>query len=234
MLEVRDLEVAYGDLQVVWGVSFDVPERSIVAIIGPNGAGKTTTLRAIMSLLPLRGGSVSFRGRAIAGTRTHEIVEQGLVMIPEERATFATMTVAQNLELGAYAPRARAHREETLAEVLETFPRLSERQKQLAGTLSGGERQMLAIGKALMARPDLLILDEPSLGLAPVIVESTFETIRAIRDRGVSVLMVEQLVEQTLELADHAYILEQGRIVGDGSADELMHDSRIRDAYLSL
>jgi branched-chain amino acid transport system ATP-binding protein len=234
MLEVRDLEVAYGDLQVVWGVSFDVPERSIVAIIGPNGAGKTTTLRAIMSLLPVRAGSISFRGRAIAGTRTHEIVERGLVMIPEERATFATMTVAQNLELGAYASRARAHREETLAEVLEIFPRLGERQKQLAGTLSGGERQMLAIGKALMARPDLLILDEPSLGLAPVIVESTFETIRAIRDRGVSVLMVEQLVEQTLELVDHAYILEVGRIVGDGSADELMHDSRIRDAYLSL
>jgi branched-chain amino acid transport system ATP-binding protein len=142
--------------------------------------------------------------------------------------------VAQNLELGAYAARARAQREETLAEVLEIFPRLGERQKQLAGTLSGGERQMLAIGKALMARPDLLILDEPSLGLAPVIVESTFETIRTIRDRGVSVLMVEQLVEQTLELADHAYILELGRIVGDGSADELMHDRRIRDAYLSL
>jgi branched-chain amino acid transport system ATP-binding protein len=234
MLEVRDLEVAYGDLQVVWGVSFDVPERSIVAIIGPNGAGKTTTLRALMSLLPAKGGSVRLRGQDITGTRTHEIVERGLVMIPEERATFATMSVAENLELGAYASRARAHREETLAEVLEIFPRLGERQRQVAGTLSGGERQMLAIGKALMARPELLILDEPSLGLAPVIVESTFETIRTIRDRGVSVLMVEQLVEQTLELADHAYILELGRIVGDGSADELMHDSRIRDAYLSL
>jgi branched-chain amino acid transport system ATP-binding protein len=234
MLAVTDLEVAYGDLQVVWGVSFEVPERSIVAIIGPNGAGKTTTLRAIMSLLPVRGGRITFRERDITGTRTHVIVEQGVAMIPEARATFASMTVAQNLELGAYASRARGRRDETLAEVLETFPRLAERRRQLAGTLSGGERQMLAIGKALMARPDLLILDEPSLGLAPVIVESTFETIRAIRERGVSVLMVEQLVEQTLELADHAYILEMGRIVGDGPAHELMSDSRIRDAYLSL
>jgi branched-chain amino acid transport system ATP-binding protein len=234
MLEVKALEVAYGDLQVVWDVTFDVPERSIVAIIGPNGAGKTTTLRAIMSLLPVKGGSVTFEGRDITATHTHEIVEQGLAMIPEERATFRTMTVEQNLELGAYAPRARGQREQSMAEVLEIFPRLAERRGQLAGTLSGGERQMLAIGKALMARPDLLILDEPSLGLAPVIVDSTFETIRSIRERGVSVLMVEQLVEQTLELVDHAYILEMGRIVGDGPAAELMNDSRIRDAYLSL
>jgi branched-chain amino acid transport system ATP-binding protein len=234
MLEVRGLQVAYGDLQVVWEVSFDVPERSIVAIIGPNGAGKTTTLRAIMSLLPVKAGSVTFRGHDISRSRTHEIVERGMAMIPEERATFATMSVSENLELGAYASRARPHRDETLAQVLEIFPRLAERRGQIAGTLSGGERQMLALGKALMARPDLLILDEPSLGLAPVIVESTFETIRSIRDRGVSVLMVEQLVEQTLELADHAYILEMGRIVGDGSADELMNDSRVRDAYLSL
>jgi len=234
MLEVRDLEVAYGDLQVVWGVSFDVPERSIVAVIGPNGAGKTTTLRAIMSLLPVRGGTVSFRGKPISGLLTHQIVEQGLVMIPEERATFAGMTVGQNLELGAYAKRARPHRDETMDEVLAIFPRLAERRKQLAGTLSGGERQMLAIGKALMARPELLILDEPSLGLAPVVVEATFETIRSIRERGVSVLMVEQHVEMTLEVVDHAYILETGRVVGDGSSDELRHDRRILDAYLSM
>jgi branched-chain amino acid transport system ATP-binding protein len=234
MLEVADLEVAYGDLQVVWGVSFRVPERSIVAVIGPNGAGKTTTLRAIMSLLPTKGGSVTFKGEIATGLLTHQLVERGLAMIPEERATFSEMTVAQNLELGAYAKRARAQRAETLAEVLDIFPRLADRRSQVAGTLSGGERQMLAIGKALMARPELLILDEPSLGLAPVIVESAFETIRSIRERGVSVLMVEQLVERTLELVDHAYILEMGRIVGDGTADELRHDSRVRDAYLSL
>ncbi len=234
MLRVSDLEVAYGDLQVVWGVSFEVPDGSIVAVIGPNGAGKTTTLRAIMGLLPTRAGSVTYRDRRLTGTRTHEIIEHGVAMIPEERATFSTMTVAQNLELGAYTARARPYRAETLAEVLETFPKLAERRKQLAGTLSGGERQMLAIGKALMARPNLLILDEPSLGLAPVVVEATFETITRIRDRGVAVLMVEQHVERTLEVVDHAFILESGRIVGDGNSQELMHDSRIREAYLSL
>jgi branched-chain amino acid transport system ATP-binding protein len=234
MLEVEGLEVAYGDLQVVWGISFEVPERSIVAILGPNGAGKTTTLRAIMSLLPIKGGSVAYRGQPVTGMLTHELVERGIAMIPEARSTFATMTVAQNLALGAYAKRARSGREATLAEVFAIFPRLADRRTQLAGTLSGGERQMLAIGKALMARPDLLILDEPSLGLAPVIVEATFETIRSIRERGVSVLMVEQYVEMTLELVDHAYILEMGHIVADGSADDLRHDSRVRDAYLSL
>jgi branched-chain amino acid transport system ATP-binding protein len=234
MLEVEGLEVAYGDLQVVWGVSFTVPERSIVAVLGPNGAGKTTTLRAIMGLLPVRAGSVAYRGQPVTGVLTHELVERGIAMIPESRSTFATMTVAQNLELGAYARRARAQRDATMAEVYEVFPRLAERRSQVAGTLSGGERQMLAIGKALMARPDLLILDEPSLGLAPVVVEATFETIRSIRERGVSVLMVEQLVELTLELVDHAYILEMGQIVADGSTDELRHDPRVRDAYLSL
>jgi branched-chain amino acid transport system ATP-binding protein len=234
MLEVDGLEVAYGDLQVVWGVSFVVPERSIVAVIGPNGAGKTTALRAIMSLLPVKAGTVTYRGQDVTGMLTHELVERGVVMIPESRSTFATMTVSQNLELGAYARRARPMREATLAEVFEVFPRLADRRGQPAGTLSGGERQMLAIGKALMARPDLLILDEPSLGLAPVIVEATFQTIRSIRERGVSVLMVEQHVEMTLELVDHAYILELGHIVADGSAEDLRHDSRVRDAYLSL
>jgi branched-chain amino acid transport system ATP-binding protein len=234
MLEVDGLEVAYGDLQVVWGVSFSVPERSIVAVIGPNGAGKTTTLRAIMSLLPIKSGRVVYRGELVTGVLTHELVERGIAMIPEARSTFATMTVAQNLELGAYARRARSQRESTLEEVFRVFPRLAERRSQVAGTLSGGERQMLAIAKALMSRPDLLILDEPSLGLAPVIVEATFDTIRAIRDQGVSVLMVEQHVEMTLELVDHAYILEMGQIVADGSADELRHDRRVRDAYLSL
>ncbi len=223
--------MAYGDLQVVWGVSFDVLDRSIVAVIGPNGAGKTTTLRALMGLLPVLGGSVTFRGRSMSRTMTHEIVGRGVVMVPEERATFATLSVAQNLELGAYSRRARPYREETMAQVLAIFPRLADRRRQLAGTLSGGERQMLAIGKALMARPELLILDEPSLGLAPVVVEAIFETIGSIRERGMSVLMVEQHVEMTLELVDHAYILETGRIVGDGSPDELRQDRRVQDAY---
>ena len=234
MLRVENLEIAYGDLQVVWGVSFEVPEQSIVAIIGPNGAGKTTTLRAIMGLLPAMAGTAVFDDRSIVDVHTHQIVERGLVMIPEARATFASLSVADNLELGAFTKRARPHKRETLDEVMEIFPRLAERRAQLAGTLSGGERQMLAIGKALMARPEMLILDEPSLGLAPIIVESTFDVIRRIRERGVSVLMVEQHVEMTLEVADHAYILELGRIVADGTSTELMSDTRVRDAYLRL
>lgn len=234
MLAVDSLEVAYGDLQVVWGVSFEVPEDSIVAILGPNGAGKTTTLTALVGLLPPLAGHITFKGESLDGVATHELVERGLVMIPEERATFSTMSVEDNLELGAYTPRARSSHTRTLREVYDIFPRLAERKTQRAGTLSGGERQMLALGKALMAQPELLVLDEPSLGLAPIIVENTFEVITQIRDRGVSVLMVEQHVEMTLEIADHGYILEQGRIVADGTSAELVGDPRVREAYLSL
>ncbi len=177
---------------------------------------------------------MTFKGEALSNVATHQLVEKGLVMIPEERATFSSMSVADNLELGAYARRARPHMRESLAEVYEIFPRLAERKSQRAGTLSGGERQMLALGKALMARPELLVLDEPSLGLAPIIVENTFNVIRAIREKGVSVLMVEQHVEMTLEIADHAYILEMGRIVADGTSAQLAGDPRVREAYLSL
>ena len=234
MLTVDALEVAYGDLQVVWGVSFEVPENSIVAILGPNGAGKTTTLLALTGLLPVKAGSASFKGRSMVGVPTHQLVNRGLVMIPEERAAFASLTVEENLELGAYTPRARPSQRETMAEVFESFPRLAERRSQRAGTLSGGERQMLAIGKALMARPELLILDEPSLGLAPIVVEHIFDVIKEIKDRGVSVLMVEQHLEMALEVADHAYILEMGSIVAAGISSELAADARVQDAYLSL
>jgi branched-chain amino acid transport system ATP-binding protein len=234
MLQVDALEVAYEDLQVVWGVSFEVPESSIVAILGPNGAGKTTTLLALMGLLPVKAGSVSFKKQSLIGVPTHQMVDRGLVMIPEERAAFTTLTVEENLELGAYTPRARPRQRETMAEVLETFPRLAERKSQRAGTLSGGERQMLAIGKALMARPELLILDEPSLGLAPIVVEQTFNIIEEIRDRGVSVLMVEQHLEMALRVADHAYILETGSMVTDGTSSQLTADPRVQEAYLSL
>lgn len=234
MLAVEGLEVAYGDLQVVWGVSFEVPADSIVAILGPNGAGKTTTLMSLVGLLPAHGGQITFKGEPLDGVPTHEMVERGLVMIPEERATFATMSVEDNLELGAYTPHARRAHNSTLEEVFDIFPRLAERKSQRAGTLSGGERQMLAIGKALMAQPELLVLDEPSLGLAPIIVEDTFEVIKDIKDRGVSVLMVEQHVELTLEIADYAYLLEMGRIVGHGTSAELANDPRVREAYLSL
>lgn len=234
MLSVDDLEVAYGDLQVVWGVSFEVPEGSIVTIVGPNGAGKTTTLLALMGLLPVMAGSVTFNGASLAGVPTHHMVERGLVLIPEERAAFASLTVGENLDLGSYTQRARRSQEKAMAEVLEIFPLLAERMRQRAGTLSGGERQMLAIGKALMARPELLILDEPSLGLAPIIVEHTFEAIEKVRDRGVSVLMVEQHVEMALQIADHAYVLDMGSIVADGTSSELSADARVQEAYLSL
>lgn len=234
MLRVDGLEVAYGDLQVVWGVSFEVPARSIVTILGPNGAGKTTTLLALMGLLPAKSGSVDFKGESLIGVSTHRMVEKGLVLIPEERATFASLTVGENLELGAYARRTRSARQETMTEVLDLFPRLAERRSQRAGTLSGGERQMLAVGKALMARPELLILDEPSLGLAPIIVEQTFEVIEQIRNRGVSVLMVEQHVEMALQIADHAYVLEMGSMVADGSSVEMTADPRVQEAYLGL
>lgn len=234
MLIVDGLEVAYGDLQVVWGVSFQVPKDSIVAILGPNGAGKTTTLLALMGLLPVKAGSATFREESLVGLPTHQMVERGLVMIPEEKAAFASLTVEENLDLGAYTPRARSSRAATLDEVFDTFPRLAERKAQSAGTLSGGERQMLAIGKALMARPELLILDEPSLGLAPIIVERIFEVIQEIRHRGVSVLMVEQHLEMALESADYAYILEMGSIVTEGTGPELKADTRVQEAYLSL
>ena len=174
------------------------------------------------------------RGESVIGLQTHQMVERGLVMIPEERAAFASLTVEENLDLGSYTSRARSSRADTLDEVYETFPRLAERKTQLAGTLSGGERQMLAIGKALMARPELLILDEPSLGLAPIVVEQIFGVIREIRDRGVSVLMVEQHLEMALESADYAYILEMGSIATEGTGPDLEADSRVQEAYLSL
>jgi len=226
--------VGYGDLQVVWDVSFEVPDGALVAIIGSNGAGKTTTLRALMNLLPTLSGTIEFKGESIVGTPTHRIIERGLVMIPESRATFASLSVSDNLELGAYTKRARSERSRTADDVYDIFPRLADRRSQLAGTLSGGERQMLAIGKALMAKPEMLILDEPSLGLAPIIVEDTFNEIRRIRERGVSVLMVEQHVEMTLELVDYAYVLELGEVAIEGSSEDLHNDQRVRDAYLSL
>jgi branched-chain amino acid transport system ATP-binding protein len=234
MLTVTNLQVAYGEIQVVWDVSFTVPEGSIVALIGPNGAGKSTTLKAILGLLPVKAGGVTFHDSSIVRKPTHDIVESGLVLVPESRATFATLTVLENLELGAFSPRGRAVRNTTLAEVFQIFPRLKERQSQLVGTLSGGERQMVAIGKALMAKPDLLILDEPSLGLAPIVVEKIFDIIEQINQHGVSILLVEQNVQLSLETAHYGYIIEQGRIVNEGKAEDLLHDSRVKDAYLSF
>jgi branched-chain amino acid transport system ATP-binding protein len=234
MLTIENLHVAYNEIQVVWGVSLSIPEQSIVALLGPNGAGKTTTLKSVLGLLPPKRGEVTFQGQSLVGKGPHEIVNAGLTLVPEWRGTFSTLTVLENLELGAFPPRARPHKDKTLREVFEVFPRLAERKTQLAGTMSGGERQMLAIGRALMAKPDLLILDEPSLGLAPLIVENTFEVIKLINQQGVSILIVEQNVHLTLETASYGYIIETGRIVKEGPCAELMQDPAVKEAYLSL
>ncbi|MCA9960747.1 MAG: ABC transporter ATP-binding protein [Chloroflexota bacterium] len=234
MLKINQLEVAYGDIQVVWGIDLEVPPQSTVALLGPNGAGKTSSLLAMMSLLPIKAGAVQFKGEDISTKKTHEIVESGLVLVPEWRGTFATMTVLENLEIAAYTSKARPLQKQTLKEVFEIFPRLEERKMQKARTLSGGERQMLAIGRALMLQPELLVLDEPSLGLAPLIVDNIFDVIAAIKNRGVSILIVEQNVQLTLESTDYAYIIETGRIVQQGPSAELLKDDRVVEAYLSL
>ncbi|MFZ1058170.1 MAG: ABC transporter ATP-binding protein [Candidatus Rokuibacteriota bacterium] len=232
MLEARDVHAGYGDVQILSGVSFAVAGGEIVALVGPNGAGKTTLLRAVMGLLPLRRGAVTWEGRPIHAAPTHRIVEQGIALVPEGRRLFARMTVEENLLLGAFAPRALQARGEGLERVFQIFPRLAERRRQLAGSLSGGEQQMVAVGRALMSRPRLLLLDEPSLGLAPRVVEGILEVLRQIHREGVGVFLVEQNVQASLALADRGYVLENGRITGQGSGRDLLRDSHVRQAYL--
>jgi branched-chain amino acid transport system ATP-binding protein len=234
MLEVTGLQVAYGDVQALWGVDFEVPAGRIVALLGANGAGKTTSLRAVSGLVRPRAGRVRLEGRDVTGLAPHAMVELGMSHIPEGRRLWSGMTVRENLELGAFPIRARPRMREGLDRVLALFPRLAERQRQLAGTLSGGEQQMLAIGRALMARPRLLMLDEPSLGLAPLVVAELFRIIRAINEEGVTILLVEQNVHQALEIAHHGYVLETGRIVTAGAARALLDDPDIKEAYLGL
>jgi branched-chain amino acid transport system ATP-binding protein len=234
MLKITDLHVGYGDIQVVWGVSMEVPAKSIVALLGSNGAGKTTTLKAVMGLLRPKQGKVHFRGEDITGKDTHSIVCDGIGIVPEEHGVFATLSVLENLELGAFPKRCREVRHQTLARVYDIFPRLADRKEQLAGTLSGGERRMLAIGRVLMSLPELIILDEPSLGLAPLIVENMFEVIQRINEEGVTVLIVEQNVNLTLEVAQHAYVIENGRITAQGTGEELLQNTEIQKAYLGL
>jgi branched-chain amino acid transport system ATP-binding protein len=234
MLVLENLHVAYGDIQVLWGVSLEVPEKSIIALLGPNGAGKTTTLKTVLGMLRPREGQVTFRGSVITGKPTHTIVNSGLYLVPEWRGTFSTLNVLENLELGAFPQRARGRKDKMLRHVFDLFPILNQRQSQKAGTLSGGERQMLAIGRALMACPEMLILDEPSLGLAPLIVESIFEVIKRINAEGVAVLLVEQNVWMALKVAHYGYILENGTVVGHGSSQSLLNDKRIQEAYLGI
>jgi branched-chain amino acid transport system ATP-binding protein len=234
MLEVVDLHVSYGDVLAVDGVSLSVEAGEIVTLLGSNGAGKTTTINAISRLLQGATGEVWFDGRRIDRLSPHRVVELGLAQVPEGRRLWPELTVDETLDLGAYARRARGAQQATLAEVFELFPQLAERRRQLCGTLSGGEQQMVAIGRALMSRPRLLMLDEPSLGLAPLLVEAMFEAIARVRSAGTTVLLVEQNLNEALEIADRGYVLETGRLAMAGSSAELLADERVRVAYLGV
>ncbi|MCR4406142.1 MAG: ABC transporter ATP-binding protein [Anaerolineae bacterium] len=232
MLKLSGINAAYKDLQVLWDVSIQVDEGELVALVGSNGAGKTTTLRVISGLLKPASGSISFQDHSLGKESAHRIVELGISQVPEGGKIFTGMSVLENLELGAFVARARKDKDQTLKWVYEIFPRLEERKNQRAGTLSGGERQMLAIGRALMSKPKLLLLDEPSFGLAPILVEQIFEMITEINRQGVTVLLVEQNVRAALELAHRAYVIENGRIVGQGTGEDLLSFESVRRAYL--
>jgi branched-chain amino acid transport system ATP-binding protein len=234
LLEVRGLAVAYGDVRVLHGVSLHVGEGEIVSLVGANGAGKTTTLRAISGLLPALEGEVVFEGTRLTGLSPSRVVGLGIGHVPEGRQLFTNMTVEENLEMGAYLGRARADLAGTLDRVTSLFPRLAERREQQAGTLSGGEQQMLAVARALMSRPRLLILDEPSLGLAPLMVKAIFEAVQRINAEGTTVLLVEQNLVQSLRLSHRGYVLETGKIVLEGKADELLANPHTRRAFLGL
>lgn len=234
MLQVEHLNVAYDTLQVLWDVSLEVREGEIVALIGSNGAGKTTLLRTISGLMKPLFGSIRFMGEDIAGLPPHEICRRGVIQVPEGRMLFPQMRVIENLELGAYLPAARAQRHETIERVYRLFPRLKERQRQNAGAMSGGEQQMVAIGRALMARPKLLMLDEPSLGLAPVLVEMIMEVLTHLNGEDMTILLVSQEVHQALAIAHRVYVIENGRIVRSGPSHALRDDDAVRSAYLGL
>ncbi len=231
MLEVRDLKVAYGGIEAVKGLTLEVREGELVSLIGANGAGKTTTLKAITGLQPAGAGEIRFLGRSLRGQGAWDLARQGLVMVPEGRGTFTRMTIAENLQMGAYV-RTDAGIDEDLERVFALFPRLKERRHQLAGTMSGGEQQMLAMGRALMARPRLLLLDEPSMGLAPIMVDKIFEVVADIHRRGTTVLLVEQNASRALRLADRGYVMDSGELTMSGDAKALLSDARVRAAYL--
>jgi branched-chain amino acid transport system ATP-binding protein len=234
MLELSNVSAGYGGAQTLFGVSMKVEAGEAVAVIGANGAGKTTLLRVISGLLAASGGSMSFAGADLRATPPHRIVDLGMAHVPEHRRLFARLSVEDNLKMGAYAPAARAGFAERLDYVYGLFPRLKERRTQLAGTMSGGEQQMCAIGRALMSRPKLILLDEPSMGLAPVVVQQVFGLVRRIREEGYTVLIVEQNVRQVLKVCDRGYLLEVGRIAASGSAAGLLASDEVRDAYMGV
>lgn len=232
MLEVKDLEVYYGMIQAIKGVSFEVNEGEVVSLIGANGAGKTTILHTVSGLLAPKKGSVVFEGKDITKIPAHKIVSLGMAHVPEGRRVFAQLSVYQNLKMGAYTRSDKNEIEETLEKVYKRFPRLEERKNQMAGTLSGGEQQMLAMGRALMSHPRIILMDEPSMGLSPILVNEIFEIIKSVSASGTTVLLVEQNAKKALSIADRAYVLETGKIVMAGDAKELMNDDSIKKAYL--
>jgi branched-chain amino acid transport system ATP-binding protein len=234
LLEARNLAIAYGDATAVWDVSLDVDDGEVVSVIGPNGAGKSTLINSVAGLLRWRSGSLRTAGVDLAAVPAHHVCRHGIALVPEGRRLFTRMSVEENLEMGCYRGEARGARRSSLDRVYTLFPILRQRRRQIAGSLSGGQQQMVAIGRALMARPRLLLLDEPSLGLAPAVVDQVFETLRVIHAEGVAVLLVEQNVARALELADRAYVLEQGRIVAAGAPATLLAQARIQEAYLGL
>ncbi|HOP67782.1 MAG TPA: ABC transporter ATP-binding protein [Methanoregulaceae archaeon] len=231
MLEVSNLNAFYSNLQILWDVSLSVGDAEIVTLLGTNGAGKTTLVQSLFGFIPRIDGKVVFNGRDVTGMHPYDVVKEGLSLVPEKRELFPKMTVAENLELGGYSRSGDAR---DLEEIFELFPVLQERKTQLAGTLSGGEQQMLAIARALMAQPSMLILDEPSLGLSPLLVGNVLDTVARLNKDGLSILLVEQNVEHALEISNRAYILENGRIIREGDAQVLLHDDEIRTAYLGF
>jgi len=234
MLSVNQIQVSYGDVQVLWDVSLKVESKELAVLIGANGAGKSTTLNTISGMLHPRSGNIEFNGERIDTAPASRVVELGISQVPEGRRLFPEMTVLENLELGSYMAEAKKRRDETLNWVFSIFPALKERRKQLAGTLSGGEQQMVAVGRGLMARPRLLMLDEPSLGLAPILVREVFKVVERVNSEGVTILLVEQNVKHTLAVATHAYVLENGRIVMEGKGNDLLNNDHVKKAYLGI
>ena len=233
MLEVKDLSVYYGVIQALKGISFEVEEGDVIALIGANGAGKTTTLHALTGLIPVKSGSIVFEGKDITKVPGYKLVSMGIAHVPKGRRVFAQLTVLQNLKMGAYTRNNKQESEETIQKIYKRFPRLEERKNQLAGTLSGGEQQMLAMGRALMSHPRLIVMDEPSMGLSPLYVNEIFEIIKEISAEGTTVLLVEQNAKKALSIANKAYVLETGKIVLRGDAKELMNNDQVKKAYLS-
>ena len=232
ILEVKDLEVYYGVIQAIKGISFEVNQGEIIALIGANGAGKTTTLQTITGLIPSKAGTITYEGQDITKIPGYKLVGMGIAHVPEGRRVFAELSVLQNLKLGAYTRNDKNEMEETLKMIYERFPRLEERKNQMAGTLSGGEQQMLAMGRALMSQPKIILMDEPSMGLSPIFVNEIFDIIKEVSESGTTVLLVEQNAKKALSIADRAYVLETGRITLEGKASDLLHDESVQKAYL--